>query len=59
MRTLFHIQPSRRRSRSLGVLLAGGILFVIGFGGSGALMHAQLRSSWWSPSVSVPASIGA
>jgi hypothetical protein len=31
---------SSRRSKALGVLVAGGILFVIGIGGSGALMGA-------------------
>jgi hypothetical protein len=33
--TLF---ASSRRSTALGLLVAGGILFVIGIGGSGALM---------------------
>jgi hypothetical protein len=31
---------SSRRSQSLGLLVAGGILFVIGIGGSGALVGA-------------------
>lgn len=35
--TLF---TSSRRSQSLGLLVAGGILFVIGIGGSGALFGA-------------------
>jgi hypothetical protein len=35
--TLF---ASSRRSQSLGLLVAGGILFVIGIGGSGALVGA-------------------
>jgi hypothetical protein len=31
---------SSRRSHSLGLLVAGGILFVIGFGGMGAVFNA-------------------
>jgi len=31
---------STRRARSLGLLVAGGIFFVIGIGGSGALWGA-------------------
>lgn len=31
---------SSRRSHSLGLVLAGGILFVLGFGGMGALWSA-------------------
>jgi hypothetical protein len=31
---------SSRRSKAFGLLVAGGILFVIGIGGSGALVSA-------------------
>ncbi len=35
------VQASNGRGRALGVLLAGGILFVIGIGGSGVLSGAS------------------
>jgi hypothetical protein len=35
---------SSRRMRPLGLLVAGGILFVIGIGGSGALMGASTNA---------------
>jgi hypothetical protein len=36
---------SCRPSKALGVLVAGGILFAIGFGGPGALWGASTRAT--------------
>jgi hypothetical protein len=52
--TLF---PSSRRSHTLGLLVAGGILFVIGFGGSGLLfgMHTGFLNHVVATSIRVAA----
>jgi hypothetical protein len=44
---------STRRSNSLGLLVAGGILFVIGFGGTGALWSAYSGVISSAPTVAV------
>ena len=37
--------PSSRRQKALGVLVAGGILFAIGFGGPGPLLGTATGAS--------------
>ena len=48
VQTLSHLS---RRSRVLGAFVAGGILFVLGFGASGALMGIRGESLNWGAAV--------
>jgi len=50
-RTVQNIGHLSRRSRVLGALVAGGILFVIGFGASGALMGVRGQGLNWGAAV--------
>jgi hypothetical protein len=48
-RTVHILGHFARHSRVLGALAAGGILFVIGFGASGALMGIRGEGLIWGP----------
>ena len=50
-RTIQILGHITRRSRVLGALAAGGILFVIGFGASGALMGIRGEGMIWGPRI--------
>jgi len=50
-RTVQNIGLLSRHSRVLGALVAGGILFVIGFGASGALMGIRGEGLNWGAAV--------
>ena len=50
-RTIHILGHINRRSRVLGALAAGGILFVLGFGASGALMGIRGDGMTWGPRI--------